>query len=134
MTTTPPHTVVPTDEGRRDDRPEHRDGPEEAGHAVYRAVQEAMTNAVRHAGARAINVQCRVAPPSAEIVVSDDGRGLGAGRHDSHGLEIMSERAALIGAHLDVSPSVPHGTTVAVRLSGHGVSMPEPVSANESAT
>ncbi len=94
---------------------------------LLRIAQEAMTNAVRHAGARAINVQCRVAPPSAEIVVSDDGRGLGAGRDDSHGLEIMSERAALIGAHLDVSPSVPHGTTVAVRLSGHGVSMPEPM-------
>src|SRR3954451_209091 len=95
---------------------------------LLRIAQEAMTNAVRHAGARAINVQCRVAPPSAEIVVSDDGRGLGAGRDDSHGLEIMRERAALIGAHLDVSPSVPHGTTVAVRLSGHGVSMPDPVS------
>jgi signal transduction histidine kinase len=95
---------------------------------LLRIAQEAMTNAVRHAGARAINVQCRVAPPTAEIVVSDDGGGLGAGRDDSHGLEIMRERATLIGAHLEVSPSVPHGTTVAVRLSGPGVSLPEPVS------
>src|SRR3954466_1965014 len=95
---------------------------------LLRIAQEAMTNAVRHSGAEAINVQCRVAPPTAEIVIRDDGRGLGRGRDDSHGLEIMRERATLIGAYLDVSPSVPHGTTVAVRLSGHGVSMPGPVS------
>ena len=92
---------------------------------LLRIAQEAMTNAVRHSGARAINVQCRVAPPTAEIVVSDDGRGLGIGRDDSHGLEIMRERAALIGAVLDVTDSVPHGTTVAVSLNTVGVSVPE---------
>jgi signal transduction histidine kinase len=92
---------------------------------LLRIAQEAMTNAVRHAGARSINVQCRVAPPSAEIVVSDDGRGLGIGRDDSHGLEIMRERAALIGADLDVTDSVPHGTTVAVSLNTVGVSVPD---------
>jgi signal transduction histidine kinase len=92
---------------------------------LLRIAQEAMTNAVRHAGARSINVQCRVAPPTAEIVVSDDGRGLGIGRDDSHGLEIMRERAALIGAVLDVANAVPHGTTVAVSLNTVGVSVPE---------
>ncbi len=35
---------------------------------LLRIAQEAMTNAVRHAGATAINVQCSVAPPVAEIV------------------------------------------------------------------
>ncbi len=92
---------------------------------LLRIAQEAMTNAVRHAGARSINVQCRVAPPTAEIVVSDDGRGLGIGRDDSHGLEIMRERAALIGAVLHVADTVPHGTTVAVSLNTVGVSVPE---------
>jgi signal transduction histidine kinase len=92
---------------------------------LLRIAQEAMTNAVRHSGARSINVQCRVAPPSAEIVVSDDGHGLGIGRDDSHGLEIMRERAALIGADLDVTDSVPQGTTVAVSLNTVGVSVPE---------
>ena len=92
---------------------------------LLRIAQEAMTNAVRHAGARSINVQCRVAPPTAEIVISDDGRGLGVGRDDSHGLEIMRERAALIGADLHVTDSVPHGTTVAVTLNTLGVSVPE---------
>ena len=76
-----------------------------------------MTNAVRHSGAHAINVLCRVAPPSAEIVISDDGRGLGTGRDDSHGLEIMRERAALIDADLERPDNVPHGT-VRRRTSG----------------
>jgi signal transduction histidine kinase len=92
---------------------------------LLRIAQEAMTNAVRHSGASAIEVLCRVAPPSAEIAVSDDGRGLGTGRDDSHGLEIMRERAALIDAHLEVLSGSPTGTIVAVALSGHGVSEPD---------
>jgi signal transduction histidine kinase len=83
---------------------------------LLRIAQEAMTNAVRHSGATSINVQCSVAPPSAEIVVADNGRGLGARRHDSHGLEIMRERAALVAGDLTVSDNAPHGTVVSVRL------------------
>ncbi|WP_151082736.1 sensor histidine kinase [Nocardioides cynanchi] len=93
---------------------------------LLRIAQEAMTNAVRHSGAATIDVLCRVAPPSAEIVVSDDGNGLGTGRDDSHGMEIMRERATLIGALLDVDDRAPRGTTVAVRLSSNGVSATEP--------
>ena len=89
---------------------------------LLRIAQEAMTNAVRHSGCTSITVQCRVAPPSAEIVVSDDGNGLGIGRDDSHGLDIMRERAALIDADLEVGDNLPRGTVVAVRLPGNGVS------------
>jgi signal transduction histidine kinase len=85
---------------------------------LLRIAQEAMTNAVRHSGASAITVQCSVAPPSAEIVVADNGRGLGTGRDDSHGLEIMRERAALVSGDLQVTDNVPHGTVVSVRLDG----------------
>jgi signal transduction histidine kinase len=90
---------------------------------LLRIAQEAMTNAVRHSGATSINVQCSVAPPVAEIVVSDNGSGLGPGRDDSHGLEIMRERAALIAGDLSVHDHEPHGTVVSVRL--NGVSPPE---------
>jgi signal transduction histidine kinase len=89
---------------------------------LLRIAQEAMTNAVRHASATAITVQCSVAPPSAEIVVADNGRGLGARRDDSHGLEIMRERAALVAGELTVTDNTPHGTVVAVRLEPSGVS------------
>jgi signal transduction histidine kinase len=92
---------------------------------LLRIAQEAMTNAVRHSGARAINVTCRVAPPSAEIVIADNGHGLGSRRADSHGLEIMRERAALVDAELEVVDNAPHGTLVSVCLDGSGVSSPE---------
>ena len=80
-----------------------------------------MTNAVRHAGATSIVVQCRVDAPSAEIVIRDDGSGLGPPRSDSHGLEIMHERARLVGAELTITGADPHGTIVSVRLPGVAV-------------
>jgi signal transduction histidine kinase len=89
---------------------------------LLRIAQEAMTNAVRHSGATSISVQCSVAPPFAEIVVADNGRGLGSRRDDSHGLEIMRERAALVDGALTVTDNAPHGTVVAVRLDPSGVS------------
>jgi signal transduction histidine kinase len=89
---------------------------------LLRIAQEAMTNAVRHSGCTSITVHCRVAPPAAEIAVSDNGRGLGSRRDDSHGLEIMRERAALIDAELAVTDNRPCGTVVAVRLPATGVS------------
>ena len=53
---------------------------------------------------------------TAEIVVRDDGTGLGAGRPDSYGLAIMRERAGLIDADLTVAAAEPHGTVVTVRV------------------
>ena len=54
-----------------------------------------------------IDVTCRVAAPTAEIMVRDDGRGLGAGRPDSYGLAIMRERAGLIDADLAIEAVEP---------------------------
>jgi signal transduction histidine kinase len=93
---------------------------------LLRIAQEAMTNAVRHSGCTSITVHCRVSPPTAEIAVGDNGTGLGSRRDDSHGLEIMRERAALIDAHLQVGDNHPSGTVVAVRLTGNGLSTAEP--------
>jgi signal transduction histidine kinase len=81
---------------------------------LLRIAQEAMTNAVRHSGASSIVVHCRVDAPAAEIMVWDDGSGLGPRRSDSHGIEIMHERARLVGAELTIVDAVPHGTVVTV--------------------
>ncbi|WP_426244140.1 sensor histidine kinase [Nocardioides sp. LHG3406-4] len=83
---------------------------------LLRIAQEAMNNAVRHSHASLIDVHCRVHAPSAEIVVTDNGRGLQPGRSDSHGLSIMRERAALIGGTLEVGPRAGGGTRVSVRV------------------
>ena len=59
-------------------------------------------------------------------MIADNGRGLGARRDDSHGLEIMRERAALVDGDLDGDDNSPHGTVVSVRLDRSGVSEQEP--------
>jgi signal transduction histidine kinase len=83
---------------------------------LLRIAQEAMTNAVRHSGADSIEVDCKVAAPNAEIVVRDNGHGLGRARSDSFGLAIMRERAALADADLMIEPVTPRGTVVRVTV------------------
>ena len=72
---------------------------------LLRIAQEAMNNAVKHARASRIVVECTVHAPFANIKVSDNGRGLQSGRDDSHGVRIMKERARRIGAALELRNS-----------------------------
>jgi signal transduction histidine kinase len=83
---------------------------------LFRITQEAMNNAVKHARPTSIEVACHVYPPQARITITDDGIGLQGGRHDSHGLKIMKERARLIGADLTVRDNASRGLTVSVAL------------------
>jgi signal transduction histidine kinase len=83
---------------------------------LLRVAQEAVTNARKHAHAENLWVTCRVEPPFAQLRVEDDGGGLGTGRHDSFGLEVMRERAARIGGILTIGHREPHGTFVDVRI------------------
>ena len=85
---------------------------------LLRIAQEAMNNAVRHGQPDNVWVQCEVRAPFAHVVVRDDGRGLGTLRHDSHGLRIMHERAALIGGSLTIGDAPTGGTVVEVRVGG----------------
>ncbi|HEY5200847.1 MAG TPA: sensor histidine kinase [Acidothermaceae bacterium] len=89
---------------------------------LLRIAQEAITNARKHAAAEHLWVTLRVDPPTAHLRIEDDGRGMGTGRHDSFGLEVMRERAARLGADLTIGSREPHGTFVDVRVgefSGH---------------
>jgi signal transduction histidine kinase len=84
---------------------------------LLRIVQEAVTNARKHAQATNLWVSCTVDPPAASITVEDDGRG--ASSHadaGSHGMAIMRERAVRIRAELAVEPRLPRGTRVRVSL------------------
>jgi len=69
---------------------------------ILRIAQEAVTNARKHSGARNLHVSLSVEAPYARLVVSDDGRGLGAARDDSFGIKTMRERSDRIGAALRV--------------------------------
>jgi signal transduction histidine kinase len=84
---------------------------------LLRIVQEAVTNARKHAQAKNLWVTCSVDPPAAAIMVEDDGRGVsGTAGSGSHGMAIMRERASRIRAELTVEPRLPHGTRVKVSL------------------
>ncbi|HLM05042.1 MAG TPA: sensor histidine kinase [Blastococcus sp.] len=92
--------------------------------SAYRIVQEALTNAVRHASANSVTVCIRYGEGEVCIEVVDDGRpgtpdepGSGAG----HGLVGMRERVALYGGRLTVGPRAGGGWSVAARLPVDGV-------------
>jgi signal transduction histidine kinase len=89
---------------------------------VYRIVQEALTNTLRHATARRARVSIRYDAPEVEVQVVDDGTGstaAGRGEHDvlqGHGINGMRERAALHGGILRAGPVPGGGWSVSARL------------------
>ncbi|HEY3501689.1 MAG TPA: histidine kinase [Actinocatenispora sp.] len=79
----------------------------EVGLAVYRTVQEALTNTVRHAGpsARARVVVAWTAEVLDVTVTDTGGAGVAPDRSDGFGLAGMAERAELLGGHLSAAPA-----------------------------
>ena len=88
--------------------------PERAQDHIYRIVQEAITNAVKHADAGRIDVVLKTAPNAIRLTVRDDGRGLPADFAQRGGLgwASMHHRASAIGAHLYMANSQNGGTEV----------------------
>jgi signal transduction histidine kinase len=85
--------------------------------AAYRIVQEALTNALKHAGPAHATVAVRYAAGALELEVTDDGRGAGpAGNGRGHGLIGMRERAALYGGTIEAGPAQHGGFAVRAHL------------------
>ncbi|MEO9137437.1 MAG: sensor histidine kinase [Jatrophihabitans sp.] len=80
--------------------------------ALYRITQEALTNAVRHSGARRISVRLWTTREELTLQVIDDGRGLCDADQVDPGLRGMRERALLIDARLATHENPPHGLRV----------------------
>lgn len=78
---------------------------------AYFVACEAVTNAVRHAGAAAIDVHSAWTPDGLRVRVSDDGAG-GARPRPGSGLAGLADRVAALGGTLTVSSPVGSGTTV----------------------
>jgi two-component system, NarL family, sensor kinase len=98
------------------------DGPEERVHAdletlVYRVVQEALTNAAKHSGAQAVDVELRRGPKRVTVEVRDAGRGF-AGASDApadtrgFGIRGLRDRVQLFGGVLVVDSAEGRGTVV----------------------
>jgi signal transduction histidine kinase len=83
--------------------------------AAYRIVVEAVSNAVRHSGARHCSVTLRIGDHVLEIRVADDGAGIS---RDAIGIgtRAMYERAAEVGGELLVESGLSGGTTVHASL------------------
>jgi signal transduction histidine kinase len=87
--------------------------------SVYRVVQEALTNVVRHAAPATATVVIRFDDNGSVIVeVTDDGRHAGSKRGDGrgHGLAGMRERVSLLGGELSAGPRAGGGYQVTARL------------------
>ncbi len=85
--------------------------------SAYRIVQEALTNALKHAGEARASVHVRYAPDSLELEIVDDGAGASARvPSGGHGLLGMRERVALYGGRLDAGRRPSGGFAVRVLL------------------
>ncbi|MDR7230258.1 signal transduction histidine kinase [Caulobacter sp. BE264] len=98
---------------------DHRFGPREV-LQIFRIMQEAVTNALRHAGADSIEIAVGVGPDGALLVsVSDNGRGgAGLGSDAGRGLANMQRRAAAVGGALAISSPPGRGTRIALHVPG----------------
>lgn len=81
--------------------------PERA-HAIFRCVQEGITNAVKHGGARRVLVRLERSGDDLHLLVQDDGRGAGE-LAMGNGLRGMRERLNQLGGLLEISSEHGHG-------------------------
>jgi PAS domain S-box-containing protein len=96
--------------------------PQPAELAIYRVVEECLSNVAQHAGATRAHVIVDPVPGALIVTIRDDGHGFDAAQlpppHLDHGmgLIIARERAAAVGASLEVTSSPGRGTSVVVTL------------------
>jgi two-component system, NarL family, nitrate/nitrite sensor histidine kinase NarX len=89
---------------------------------VLQIVREALSNVVKHAGARYATVALTPLPDSRiRIAVEDDGRGIPSdtARHGHYGLAIIRERARNLNADLQIGPAERGGTRIVVEFDPH---------------
>jgi two-component system, NarL family, sensor histidine kinase DegS len=88
--------------------------------AVFRVVQEALQNVNKHAGASRVTVEVARRPNDWIVTVTDDGRGFESAANSraevSSGLVGIRERAAIIGASLDVTSAPGQGTRLTLTI------------------
>lgn len=86
---------------------------------LYRIVQEALTNAVRHASASSVDVILELRDNKAVAIVEDDGMGFDIAQIDKSGhlgLLGMEERAQMMGGALQIESRSGRGTTIVVEV------------------
>jgi signal transduction histidine kinase len=85
--------------------------------ALYRMVQEALTNVVKHAQARAVSIVLGRSRNALTLVIEDDGRGFDpSGRAEGMGLDGMRERLGLVGGKLKIESRPGAGATLVAEV------------------
>jgi signal transduction histidine kinase len=84
--------------------------------ALYRVCQEAVSNTVRHAGARRLRIEAGVTAGEAVLRIVDDGSGLDNEFRPGVGLGSMRTRVEVLHGHFRIAPNSPHGTIVEARI------------------
>ncbi len=84
--------------------------------ALYRAATEALTNVVRHSGARRCRVNIRTAGDEVVLSVEDDGAGMSSEAGQGVGLASIRERAAELGGRVELMPGELGGLRLRMRL------------------
>jgi signal transduction histidine kinase len=86
---------------------------------LLRIIQEALTNARKHAGADRIQLELKMGNDRLTVTVTDNGRGFDVTAAESdttrYGLGIIRERVAEIGGRCDISSDPAHGTTITIQ-------------------
>ncbi|HVN55937.1 MAG TPA: sensor histidine kinase [Anaerolineaceae bacterium] len=83
---------------------------------ILAIVNESLSNIVRHAQARRVQIRAAQNEECLKISIQDDGVGLDSERIEGYGLRNMRERARLLGGSLDVSSKNNKGTLVTVEV------------------
>jgi signal transduction histidine kinase len=84
--------------------------------SVYRVLQEALTNVIKHAGPARASIVVRYSTDVVEVEVDDDGAGAVNGREPGYGLVGMRERVELCGGTLEAGGGSGGGFSVRARL------------------
>ena len=98
------------------------DWPVELSLALYRILQEALTNVMRHAAATAVTVEIRECEQSITLTVADNGRYVADARiTPGFGLKGIDERSQALGGSCTLTQTQPHGLTLQVTAPIHAV-------------
>ena len=99
--------------------------PYEVGLSLFRVLQEAVHNSVKHSGVRRIEIEIRQDTSATHLVIRDSGKGFdveAAMNGNGLGLTSMKERVRLINGTISIESEPLHGTAIHVRVprtSGH---------------
>jgi len=95
---------------------------DEAAIALFRIVQESLTNIAKHAHAEQVKINIGIENNSLNLSISDDGQGLNAGfktKRGSYGLKGMHERAIALGGEMKITSEKNSGLKLQIQIPIH---------------